>query len=103
MEAILVSLRAGETHGPEHDIEGMVAGTVVPGLTLSELHLRQTLVALAVEEVADAQHHVSHFQDTASADELSRAAEILDLLGQGELHDAEHEIQELLGEEEHGD
>ena len=103
MEAILVSLRAGEIHGPEHDIEGMVAGTVVPGLTLSELHLRQTLVALAVEEVADAQHHVSHFQETASADELSRTAEILDLLGQGELHDAEHEIQELLGEEEHGD
>ncbi len=103
MEAILVSLRAGETHGPEHDIEEMVAGTVVPGLTLSELHLRQTLVGLAVEDVADAQHHVSHFQETASADELSRAAEILELLDQGKLHDAEHEIRELLGEEEHGD
>ena len=101
MEAILVSLRAGEIHGPEHDIEEMVAGAVVPGLTLSELHLRQTLVALAVTEVADAQHHVSHFQETAGADELSRAAEILDLLNQGELHDAEHEIRELLGEEEH--
>ena len=101
MEAILVSLRAGEIHGPEHDIEEMVAGAVVPGLTLSELHLRQTLVALAVTEVADAQHHVSHFQETAGADELSRAAEILDLLDQGELHDAEHEIRELLGEEEH--
>ena len=58
---------------------------------------------LAVADVADAQHHVSHFQETASADELSRAAEILELLGQGELHDAEHEIRELLGEEEHGD
>ncbi len=101
MEAILVGLRAGETHGPEHDIEEMVAGTVVPGLTLSELHLRQTLVGLAVADVADAQHHVSHFQDTAGADELSRAAEILELLGQGELHDAEHEIRELLGEEDH--
>ena len=103
MEAILVSLQAGETHGPEHDIEEMVAGTVVPGLTLSELHLRQSLVALAVTDVADAQHHVSHFQETASADELSRAAEILELLGQGDLHDAEHEIKELLGEEEHDD
>ena len=101
MEAIVVSLQAGETHGPEHDIEEMVAGTVVPGLTLSELHLRQTLVGLAVADVADAQHHVSHFQETAGADELSRAAEILDLLDQGELHDAEHEIRELLGEEDH--
>jgi hypothetical protein len=49
--------------------------------------------------VADAQHHVSHYQETASADELGRAAEILELLDQGELHDAEHEIRELLGEE----
>ncbi|MCH8185444.1 MAG: c-type cytochrome [Chloroflexi bacterium] len=103
MEAILVSLQAGETHGPQHEIEEMVAGTVVPGLALSELHLRQSLVALAVADVADAQHHVSHFQETASADELSRAAEILELLGQGDLHDAEHEIKELLGEEEHDD
>ena len=51
--------------------------------------------------MAEAQHHVSHFQETAGADELSRAAEILELLDQGELHDAEHEIRELLGEEEH--
>ncbi len=101
MEAILVSLQGGETHGPEHDIEEMVAGTVVPGLTLSELHLRQTLVALAVADVADAQHHVSHFQETSNADELNRAAEILDLLDQGEVHDAEDEIRELLGEGEH--
>ena len=103
MEAILGSLRAGETHGPEHQIEEMVAGTVVPGLTLTQLHLRQALVALAVEDVADALHHVLHFQDSASPEELDLGVEILDLLERGDLHDAEHEIQELLGEEEHED
>ena len=101
MEAILVSLRAGGTHDPEHEIELMVAGTAVPGLTLTQLHLRQALVALAVEDVADAQHHVLHFQESASPGELDLGAEILDLLESGDLHDAEHEIQELLGEEEH--
>ena len=29
--------------------------------------------------------------------------EVLDLLEQGDLHEAEHEIQELLGEEEHAE
>ncbi len=33
--------------------------------------------------------------------EVEQAAEILDLLNQGDLHQAEHEMQELLGEEEH--
>ena len=103
METILVSLRAGETHDPEHDIEEMVAGTAVPGLTLAELHLRQALVALAVGDVADAQHHVLHLQETASPEELERGAEVLDSLERGDLHNAEHDIRELLGQEEHRD
>ncbi len=103
MEAILVSLQAGEIHGPEHDIEQMVAGTVVPGLTLSELHLRQALVALAVEDLSDAQHHVAHFQETADAGDVERATEILELFEGGVVHDVEDEIRELLGEEEHED
>ena len=101
MEAALVSLQAGQTHDPEHQIEEMVAGTAVPGLTLPELHLRQALVALAVEDVADAEHHVLHFQRSGSPEELDFGAEILDGLERGDLHVAEHEIRELLGEEEH--
>ena len=103
METVLVSLRAGETHDPEHDIEEMVAGTAVPGLTLADLHLRQALVALAVEDLSDAQHHVAHFQGTADAGDVERAAEILELFEGGSVHDVEHEIRELLGEEEHED
>ncbi|MCH8206425.1 MAG: c-type cytochrome [Chloroflexi bacterium] len=105
MEAILVSLRAGETHDPEHDIEEMVAGTAAPDLTLAELHLRQALVALAVEDLADTVHHVEHFRQLAGALDIERAAEILELIEQRNLHDAEDEIQELLGagEHEHGD
>ena len=36
-----MSLQAGETHDPEHEIEEMVAGTAVRGLSLEELQLRQ--------------------------------------------------------------
>lgn len=101
MEAILEGLQAGETHGPEHEIEGMLAGTASPDLTLAELHLRQALVALAVAEMDDTRHHVQHFQEQAGPEEGEQAGEILDFLEQGDLHGAEHEIQELLGGEEH--
>jgi hypothetical protein len=97
MEAILNSLRAGETHDPEHEIEEMVAGSAAPDLTLAELHLRQAMVALAVEDLADTVHHVEHFRQLAGAPDSERAAEILELLEKRQLHDAEHELQELLG------
>ncbi len=103
MEGVLVSLQAGEIHDPEHEIEEMVAGTAVPGLSLTDLHLRQALVSLAVENVADAQHHLTHLQGTASPEQLEHAAELDDLLERGDLHEAEHEIRKLLGEEEHED
>ena len=100
MESILESLQAGETHDPEHEIEGMLAGTASPDLTILELHLRQALVALAIEDVSDAQHHVVHAQNVAEPALSEKLAELVDLLERRELHDAEHEIQELLGDEE---
>ena len=100
-DAYLESLQAGETHDPEHDIEGMLAGTASPDLSLAELHLRQALVALAAGELEDTQHHVEHFQEQAGPEEGEQAREILDFLESGDLHEAEHEIQELLGGEEH--
>ena len=99
MEAILESLQAGETHDPGHEIEGMLAGTAAPALTLLQLHLRQALVALAIDDLPDAQHHVAHSQELTDVSEEERTAAILLLLDQGEAHGAEHEIEELLGEE----
>ena len=58
-------------------------------------------MALAVESVVDVQHHVVHFQELATSVEAGQAVETLELLHQGDLHEAEHEMQELLGKEEH--
>lgn len=92
MEAILDSLGTGDTHGSEHEIEEMLAVRAAPDLTLAQLHLRQALVALAVADLADAQHHMVHFQELTSSPEVEQVAEILDLLDQSDLHQAEHEI-----------
>ena len=121
LDAVLVSLRAGNAREPMQEIEEMLAGTAAPDLTLKRLHLRQALAApmtdqavlslrsgvggngLALGDVADAQHHVLHFQESASPEELDIGSEILDLLGRGDLREAEHKIQELLGEEDRED
>ena len=100
MEAILEDLQAGETHGPEHEIEGMLAGTAAPELTLLHLHLKQALVALAVDDLADAQHHAAHVQELADVTQEQRIADILRFLDEGQEHGAEHEIEQLLAEQE---
>lgn len=100
MEAILESLQAGETHDPQHEIEGMLAGTAAPELTLLQLHLKQALVALPADDLAGAQHHVAHAQELADVTQEQRFTEILRFLEQGQEHGAEHEIEQLLAEQE---
>ena len=97
MVGILDSLEAGEIHDPEHQIEEMLAESASPGLDLFQLHLRQALVSLAVQDVADAKHHVIHAQGLVDPAKEGSLDEILELLEQVEPHQAEHEIRELLG------
>ena len=99
MVAILESLEAAEIHEPEHEIEEMLAESASPGLTLFQLHLRQALVSLAVQDVADAQHHIIHAQALVDPANDGSVNEVLELLEQEELHRAEYEIEELVGVE----
>ncbi len=96
MESALESLQAGETHDPEHDIEGMLAGTAAPTLTLLQLHLSQALVSLAIDDLVDGQHHVTHAQEVADTSQEDKLAETQLLLAQGDTRGAEHEIEELV-------
>ena len=98
MEGILQGLQAGEKHEPEHEIEEMLAEFASPGLNLFQLHLKQALVSLAIEDVPDAQNHASHAQAISEPADEESIADVLEILGQGDSHDAEHEIQEILGE-----
>ena len=77
----------------------MLSGTAKPDLTSVQLPAPGPGGSSSGRRV-DAQHHVAHFQELATSMEEEQAAEILDLLHQGDRHQAEHEMQELLGEEE---
>ena len=95
--------KGGETHGPEHDIEGMLAGTAAPDLTLLQLHIRQALISLASEDVTESKHHVLHAQELADEETVITLVKVLQSLESNDLHDSEHGLQELMGQDVHQD
>ncbi len=96
MEEVIEHLQAGDLHDASHAIEEMLAGKAEPELLLKDLHLQLALAALKTEELEDAKHHLEHFVNLATGDEKGRGEEITDLLEQGNIHDAENEMEELL-------
>ena len=106
MEGVLAELEEGHAHDTIHTIEGMLAGTAVLGLTEEQMHLQLALSAVRVEDTPGALHHVQHFLDMVSGEESEAGQAIMDLLEAGDLREAEHELETLLGAvdegEEHG-
>ncbi|MEE8470825.1 MAG: cytochrome c [Dehalococcoidia bacterium] len=97
---VLDDMKAGHLHDAAHAIEEMLVGKADPTLTMLTLHLRLALADLAAEDLETAAHHIEHFIEMATDDEIARAEEILELLAQGNILDAQHEMEELLGENE---
>lgn len=96
MQEALVFARAGKLHDAEHEIEHMLAGPATPGLTLPQLHLRAAVGSIRAGDPRDAEHHMGHFVETAAGPEREKGQQALEVLRRGELHQAEHEIEDLL-------
>ena len=60
------------------------------------MHHWMALLALETDSVDEATHHVEHINELVQGDHLARMLEVLDDLKGGQLHDAEHTIQEML-------
>ncbi len=95
-EDSLEDIKAGEHHDASHAIEEMIVTKAAPELTMNELYLQLTLVAIGGEDSVDAKHHLDHYIDMVTGDEKARGEEVIELLEQGNFHDAEHELEELL-------
>ena len=106
MRESLQTIEAGNVHDAEHTIEDMLAGTASPGLDEKEVHLRLAITSIKVEDPGDATHHLEHYLGLVEGDskEAGIGGEIMDLLGAGDLSEAEHQISELteaFGDEDH--
>lgn len=106
MKKVQAAIDEGNVHDAEHTIEDMLAGTGQPGLSIADMHLQMALSSIRVEEASEAAHHLEYYVAVTTGHDSETGAELLSMVQAGELHDAEHEIEELLGgspEEHHAD
>ncbi len=96
VEDALADIRAGDYHDASHTIEEMIITKAEPGLTMKDLHLQLALASVSSQDGEDAIHHIERYIDEVTGHDKEHAQEALELLEQGNFHDAEHEIKELL-------
>jgi len=99
MEKARALLRQGELHEAEHLIEEMLAGKAKPDLTLAQLSLRLALAAIAQRDREEAIHQMRHYLERVRGAEREKGEAVLAHLREGDLHEAEHGIEDLLGVE----
>ena len=107
MKQAVAVLEEGEAHEGGHIIEEMLEGLGEADLDESTMHLTLALSSVRVDEADVSAHHTLHFVETATGRRQEQGKVILTLLAQGDLREAEHELEQLLGEaapeEEHED
>lgn len=96
MEDILKAIQAGDYHDASHETEEMLVTKAEPELAMKTMHLQLALASIGSENGENAKHHIEHFIDLVTGLEKEQAQEIIDLLEQGNFHDAEHEVGEML-------
>jgi mono/diheme cytochrome c family protein len=99
---ILGFLEEGDLHGAEHELESMLAQAEGPKLTAMQLHIVLTLDALQNQADDDEIGHLEDAIGVATGEEETRLEELLADFKAGKAHDAEHELEEMLGAESPG-
>jgi len=72
-------------HVPPADIDQQVA-----------LHHWMALLAIQVDDIPEAIHHVGHIIELVTGEHLHQMEDVLTLLQEGQIHDAEHIIEGML-------
>ena len=106
MNQAKAEIEAGSLHEGAHIMENMLAGTEVTDLTPSEMHAGLARSSALIDDAEGALHHLDHISDSLGGgpDLTGQVAEIREFLESGNLRDAAHELEELVGaahEEEH--
>ena len=83
--AFIEGLEGEHAHVPPTDATQEVA-----------LHHWMALLALKVDDIPEATHHVGHIIELVTGDHLHQMEEVLTMLDEGQLHDAEHAIEGML-------
>lgn len=104
IQTLVDRLNGGDTHEVQHELEEMLTqADAIEGKTMEDLHLELAFSAMEAREIDDAHHHVEHFVETATGVDKLKGEQILELMDDGDLHNARHGIEGLLGMAVHSD
>lgn len=103
MEAIHQLLNAGETAEAEHLLAEMLSVPRAEDQDVKQLHLKLAAQAISNHDDPEIEHHLNHFIELASGIDKIKAREVLDLLATGDMHEAGHIVEELMGITPHED
>jgi mono/diheme cytochrome c family protein len=95
MEKIREDLVGDEVHESIHAIQEMLVAADGEELTERDMHLKLALSAARIEDADEAVHHIEHLMVLSPESGETRA--VLSLLREGELAEAEHALEALLG------
>jgi hypothetical protein len=74
-----------------------MAGSESPsGISMQRFHLELTRKAIKAKDLSSIKHHMEHYMDKATEKQKSIARELLENVGKGDFHEAEHELEELI-------
>ena len=96
LEDIEQQLLDGDTHEAGHAIEDILADIGGPSASPELIHLQLALAAERVEDVDEAVHHLNHFLETATDTQHDQGEEILTIVENGELSEADQHLQDLI-------
>lgn len=99
-KALLV---AGKMHDAEHEVEEMLVGKAAPEMGISRFHLQLAFSALSVQDTDDARHHMEHFMAVASGMDKVKGEEVIKLMDMGDMHEAGHALESMMGMTSHGE
>lgn len=96
IEKTLNLIAQGNVHDAEHEIEEMAGAQSPSGITIRRFHLVLAQRGIEAKSAIEVKHHLDHFLAKATAAERKIVQEALELVEKGDLHEAEHEVEELL-------
>lgn len=94
---------AGKLHDAEHEVEEMLVGKAAPDMKMYQLHIQLAFSALSVRDNDDARHHMEHFMAIASGMDRVKGDEVIKLLDMGDMHEAGHALEQMMGMTPHGE
>ncbi|MBI2847760.1 MAG: c-type cytochrome [Chloroflexi bacterium] len=96
-------IAAGKLHDAEHEVGEMLAGKASPEMGMSQLHVQLAFSALSARDTDDARHHMEHFMAVASGMDKVKGDEVISLMDVGDMHEAGHALEQMMGMMPHGE